>query len=68
VHRIAPPQSPHHHNRITTLRNLNLADDDGGEEQDNAVIDLMRVYNSSGITEMCLDLISKGIEVRLCSQ
>jgi hypothetical protein len=40
-------------------------DDDGGEEQDNAVIDLMEVYNGGGVTQMCLDLISKGIEIPL---
>lgn len=40
-------------------------DDDGGEEQDNAVINLMKVFNSSGMTEMCLDLIAKGIDVNL---
>lgn len=40
-------------------------DDDGGEEQDEAVVDLMAVYNTSGVTEMCLDLISRGIEVAL---
>jgi hypothetical protein len=40
-------------------------DDDGGEEQDNAVIDLMKVFNTAGMTEMCLDLISKGIDIAL---
>ncbi len=40
-------------------------DDDGGEEQDEAVIDLMKVYNESGVTEMCLDLIAKGIDISL---
>jgi hypothetical protein len=40
-------------------------DDDGGEDQDNAVIDLMKVFNESGMTEMCLDLIAKGIDISL---
>lgn len=40
-------------------------DDDGGEEQDDAVVDLMDVYNESGVTEMCLDLIAKGIDIAL---
>jgi hypothetical protein len=40
-------------------------DDDGGEEQDDAVVDLMRVYNESGVTNMCLDLISKGVDLSL---
>lgn len=43
-------------------------DDDGGEAQDDAVADLMVVYNTCGVTEMCLDLISKGIDVALQSE
>lgn len=43
-------------------------DDDGGEEQDDAVSDLMVVYNESGMTELCLDLISKGIDITLQSE
>eukprot|EP01031_Cornospumella_fuschlensis_P031175 gene31175-37679_t len=43
-------------------------DDDGGEEQDDAVADLMVVYNSSQVTEMCLDLIAKGIDISLQSE
>jgi hypothetical protein len=40
-------------------------DDDGGEEQDNAVADILVVYHSCGIAEMCLDLISRGIDEAL---
>ena len=40
-------------------------DDDGGEEQDDAVVELMKVYNEAGVTNMCLDLISKGIDIAL---
>jgi hypothetical protein len=40
-------------------------DDDGGEEQDDAVVDLMKVYNESGVTNMCLDLIAKGVDLSL---
>lgn len=43
-------------------------DDDGGEEQDDAVIDLMKIFNTSGMTEMCLDLIAKGIDINLQSE
>lgn len=43
-------------------------DDDGGEEQDDAVVELMKVYNDNGITNMCLDLISKGIDISLQSE
>lgn len=37
-------------------------DEDGGEEQDEAIADILGVYHSSGIAEMCLDLISRGID------
>jgi len=43
-------------------------DDDGGEEQDDAVVELMEVYNSSGVTNMCLDLIAKGVDISLQSE
>eukprot|EP00981_Chlorochromonas_danica_P005579 scaffold1159_cov160-Ochromonas_danica.AAC.1 len=43
-------------------------DDDGGEEQDDAVADLMIVYNDSQMSEMCLDLIAKGVDVVLQSE
>lgn len=43
-------------------------DDDGGEEQDNAVAELMNVYNDSQMSEMCLDLIAKGIDIALQSE
>lgn len=43
-------------------------DDDGGEEQDEAVEDLMEVYNQSGMTELCLDLIARGLDVSLQSE
>lgn len=43
-------------------------DDDGGEEQDDAVIELMKVYNDSGVTNMCLDLIAKGVDIALQSE
>ncbi|RYG69663.1 hypothetical protein EON64_02170, partial [archaeon] len=43
-------------------------DDDGGEEQDDAVAELMLVYNASQVTEMCLDLIAKGIDIALQSE
>lgn len=36
-------------------------DENGGEEQDAAIADILGVYHSCGIAEMCLDLISKGI-------
>lgn len=40
-------------------------DDDGGEEEDNAVVELMKVFSASGMTEMCLDIIAKGIDMNL---
>ena len=40
-------------------------DEEGGEEQDEAIADILGVYHSSGITEMCLDLISRGIDEAL---
>ena len=43
-------------------------DDDGGEEQDDAVVELMQVYNEAGVTNMCLDLIAKGVDIALQSE
>ena len=40
-------------------------DDDGGEEQDEAAADIMNVLNTSGATEMCLDLIARGLDIPL---
>lgn len=40
-------------------------DEEGGEEQDLAIADILGVYHSSGIAEMCLDLISRGIDEAL---
>ena len=48
-------------------------DDDGGEEQDEACADVVKALNDFGATELCLDLISVGIDdalqlecVKLC--
>ena len=40
-------------------------DDDGGEEQDEAAGDIMNILNTSGATEMCLDLIARGLDIPL---
>ncbi len=43
-------------------------DGEGSEEQDEAGAELMRVYNDSQMSEMCLDLIAKGIDLALQSE
>ena len=40
-------------------------DDDGGEEQDEACADVVKALNDFGATELCLDLISIGIDEAL---
>jgi len=40
-------------------------DDDGGEEQDEAAGEIMTILNKSGATEMCLDLIARGLDIPL---
>ena len=37
-------------------------DDDGGEEQDKAAADIMKVLNDVGATVLCIDIISPGID------
>jgi len=43
-------------------------DEDGGEEQDDAVVDLMKIYGESGVPRMCLELIAKGVDMSLQSE
>ena len=38
-------------------------DDDGGEEQDDAVADIVEAFNSNGVTDLCLDLIADGVDI-----
>ena len=40
-------------------------DDDGGEEQDIAAAKIMSTLNNCRATEMCLDLVARGIEIPL---
>ena len=40
-------------------------DDDGGEEQDVAAGAIMSTLNKCGATEVCLDLLARGIEIPL---
>jgi hypothetical protein len=40
-------------------------DDDGGEEEDESASQIMDALNNCGATEMCLDLIARGIQTPL---
>jgi hypothetical protein len=42
--------------------NIFERDEDGGEEEDKKADDLIKFFNLSGMVEMCLDLIAKGID------
>jgi hypothetical protein len=41
--------------------NIDERDDDGGEEQDDASEAIVNVFNTCGVTALCLDLIADGI-------
>ena len=43
-------------------------DENGGEEQDDAVVGLMQIYGVSGVPRMCLELIAKGVDMSLQSE
>jgi hypothetical protein len=44
---------------------INERDELGGEEQDIAASQIIQIFESCGIVEICLDLISKGIQSKL---
>eukprot|EP01038_Epipyxis_sp_PR26KG_P007796 gene7796-10591_t len=45
--------------------NIFERDEDGGEEQDLVVKELVEIFNKTKMVEMCLDLIARGIDLKL---